>query len=151
MLGIVRALVFGGWKVIVGVTGHDVGEQRDAMGRAINTATVHEDACGFAMMEGELHTPNDEIPLRMDHAGAWETSCMMYARGEKVALDALREQGLSDDLDEHLQMTGKYGIGGRNPPKHASAELGRKIIEGMGELIGQKAARWLAEGPDKEE
>ncbi len=66
-LGIVAALVFGGWKVIVGVTGHDVTEQRDALARAIEAGTEGSDATGFACMEGELHTPDDAIPLRMTH------------------------------------------------------------------------------------
>ena len=151
MLGIVRALVFGEWKVIVGVTGHDVGEQRDAIQRAINTGTARKDACGFAMMEGELHTPNDDLDLRMDHAGAWETSCMMYAHPANVSIDALREEGMSEESEDHHQMSGKFGIGGKNPVKFASAELGQKIIERMGDLIGAKAARWLSDGPDKDE
>ncbi|MDO8682766.1 MAG: creatininase family protein [Armatimonadota bacterium] len=74
MLKVAQALVQAGWKVIVGVTGHDVGRQRDAMARAIDAATRETDAVGFALMEGELHEVNDEIPFAMDHAAAWETS-----------------------------------------------------------------------------
>lgn len=141
MLGIARGLVFGGWKVIVGVSGHDVAPQREAMQRAFDTATRQAGAVGFALLEGELHSPDEEIPVRMDHAGAWETSCMMYAYPEKVDLEALRQGKLSDEED--LKMSGPEGIGGRNPLKYASAELGRKIVERMGELIGQKAREAL--------
>ena len=142
-LGIVRALVFGGWKVIVGVTGHDVAEQRDALARAIEAGTRDSDARGFACMEGELHTPDDEIPVSMDHAGAWETSCMLYAYPDKVDLDVLRDSPLVDE--DGWEMSGPEGIGGRNPLKHATADLGRKIIERCGDLIGRKARAMLNE------
>ena len=141
MLGVARSLVFGGWKVIVGVTGHDVAEQRDAMQRAIEQATADTDATGFALMEGELHEVDEGIPIGMDHAGAWETSCMMYAYPDKVDLDTLRERKLSDT--ENMKMSGPEGIGGKNPLKYASVELGRKIIERMGDLIGAKARQAL--------
>jgi len=143
MLGIARALVAGGWKVIVGVTGHDVAPQRDAMRRAIEKATCHKGARGFAVMEGELHRPNEEIGLSMDHAGAWETSCMMYAYGEKVNLETLRSRQLSSEED--MEMSKAEGISGKNPLKYASAEMGRKIIEKMGELIGSNAQAMLEE------
>ncbi len=142
MLGIVRALVYGGWKVIVGVTGHDVAEQRDAIQRAIDVGVRGGGAVGFAMMEGDLHTPDDDIPYRMDHAGAWETSCMLHAHPGKVSLDALRAEDLTDD-EEDLKMSGPWGIGGKNPLTHASAEMGRKIVERMGDLIGTKARKML--------
>lgn len=142
MLGIVKSLVAGGWKVIVGVTGHDVDVQRDAIGRAIKAGTAGTESCGFALKEGELHTRDDDLPYGMDHAGAWETSCMMYACGEKVDLDQLRQlEPLSDP--EHLEMKGPEGIGGKNPLKYASPELGEKIITRMGKLIGQKAKQML--------
>ncbi len=139
--GIARALVASGWKVIVGVTGHDVAVQRDAMQRAIERATAEAPAGGFAIMEGELHQPGENIPVGMDHAGAWETSCMMHAYADKVDLETLRKHGLGDE--ESLQMSGPFGIGGKNPLKHASAELGRKIVEKMGELIAGKARQAL--------
>jgi len=142
MLGIARALVFGGWKVLVGITGHDVPGHVVAMARAIELATNAHDAVGFAMMEGNLHTPSDEIPLRMDHAGAWETSCMMYAYPQDTDLDTLRSRQLSSDED--FEMSGPEGIGGKNPLKYASAEMGRKIVERMGDLIGAKAKAMLA-------
>ena len=143
ILGTARALVAAGWKVLVGVTGHDVAPQRDAMGRAIDEATKGSAAAGFALMEGELHEPDDEVPLRMDHAGAWETSCMLYAAPGSVRLGALEERKLSSD--EHLEMSGPEGIGGKNPLKYASAEMGRMIVTRMGDLIGAKAKALLAE------
>ena len=146
MLGVVRALIFGGWKVIVGVTGHDVAPQRDAFQRALETASRETRATGFAVLEGELHEPDDELPYHMDHAGAWETSCMMYAYPRQVDLDELRRRGLC--TADATKMSGPEGIGGKSPLKYASAELGRRIIERCGELIGRRAAETLqAAGP----
>jgi len=135
--GIARALVEAGWKVVVGVTGHDVEEQRGAMDRAILAATDGRGATGFAMYEGALHQPDAAIPFSMDHAAAWETSCMMYLAGDAVDLDALRTRQLS--ADEDFVMSAPEGIGGKNPVKYASAELGRRIVECMGELVGARA------------
>ena len=137
MLGICKALVYGKWKILVGVTGHDVGGHIDCMQKAIEQATDGKNSTGFAEMEGGLHKPNDEIPVTMDHAGAWETSCMMYAYPDKVDLNTLKERKLSSE--EQMEMEGPEGIGGKNPLKYASSELGKKIIEKMGDLIGQKA------------
>jgi creatinine amidohydrolase len=148
-LAIATALVDVGWKVLVGVTGHDWSTQRDVLGRAIALAAAGKDAVGFALMEGELHTPDADIPVSMDHAGAWETSCMMYACPEKVDLEELHNRGfLADDYSE---MSKSEGISGKNPLKYASAELGQRIIEGMGELIGARASSMLAGRPGKRE
>ncbi|MDH7571200.1 MAG: creatininase family protein, partial [Armatimonadota bacterium] len=137
VLGMAKALVAAGWKVIVGVTGHDVAEQRDAMARAIQTATAGKGATGFALMEGELRSPGDGLPFGMDHAAAWETSCLLYAYPKKVDLQRLRVRTLS--ADEQFEMKGPEGMGGRNPLKYASAALGRQIVETMGERIGARA------------
>lgn len=141
MLGICRALVFGGWKILVGVTGHDVPPQRAAMGRAIKLATRGKRATGFALMEGDLHRPDRAIPFHMDHAAAWETSCMMYVTDRKVDMGTLRRRKLS--ASEDFRMSGPEGMGGKNPLKYASAGLGRRIIERMGDLIGKKARATL--------
>lgn len=144
MTGIMRALAYAHWKVVVGVTGHDHPAQRDAMQRAIDTViTGKDDMIGFSIMEGELHEQNDDIPYIMDHAAAWETSCMMYAYPNKVDMDALRSRLVS--TDDCLDIFGPEGIGGSNPLEHASSELGRRIVETMGDLIGKKAKAALAD------
>ena len=142
MLGVVRALVFGGWKVIAGVTGHDVAPQRDAFARALACGTQGADVKGFAVLEGEMHAPDEQVQLSMDHAGAWETSCMMYAWPHRVDMEELRSRGLAKA--DRMEMSGAEGIGGLNPLTHASAELGRKIIRRCAELIGRRAAGMLA-------
>ena len=145
MLGIVKALVHGGWQVIVGVTGHDVPRQRLAMEQAIEAGTLNRSAGGFAIMEGGLHEPDDDLPLKMDHAGAWETSCMMYAHPDSVDLDTLRDKPSAKAEEERWDMHGPEGIGGLNPLKYASAEMGQKIVERMGDQIGRKAREMLAQ------
>ena len=136
-LAITRGLVAAGWKVIVGVTGHDVEPQRAAMERGINAGTEGAAATGFAVLEGTLHEPDDDLKYGMDHAGAWETSCMMHAYPHRTNLDDLRPR--MDEEVEKTRMSDPQGIGGWNPLKYASADLGKKIIERMGDLIGQKA------------
>lgn len=148
MRGIVKALVFSKWRVIVGVTGHDVIEQREIMQKAITEETKGTDSTGFAEMEGALHELDEEIPFGMDHAAAWETSCMMYAYPNRVDMDELRTRIVStgDQLDlfkpDGISINHE-GIGGPNPLKYASVEIGRKIVEKMGHLIGLKARTML--------
>ena len=140
--GTAKALVAAGWKVIVGVTGHDIEPQRAAMERAIDAAVAGSEASGFAATEGQFHQPTDDIPLRMDHGGAWETSCMLYAFPNTVALEELSGRTLAED--DVLDIDGPEGIGGMNPLTYGSVELGRKIVEQMGMLIGSKAAQLLS-------
>lgn len=141
MIGTCRALVYSGWKVLVGVTGHDVELQRSLMEEAIDVVTDDQSSTGFAIKEGEFHKPSSNIPFSMDHAGAWETSCMMYTYPDKVNLNSLEEHKLSNGDD--LKMSGPEGIGGKNPLKYASKEMGKKIIKKMGDKIGKKAIKKL--------
>ncbi len=81
------------------------------------------------------------MKYRMDHAGAWETSAMMFAHGECVCLNELKEQmdaRKRADL-ETMKMKEPEGIGGWNPLKYASSELGQKIVDFCAERIGKKA------------
>ena len=77
----------------------------------------------------------------MDHAGAWETSAMMFAHEDRVCLDELKEQTDAKDRTdlETMQMKEPEGIGGWNPLKYASPELGRQIVEFCAERMGKKA------------
>lgn len=140
-----NALVKAGWRVIVGVTGHNVQDQIDAMRKAIEAATHGRDATGIAMVEGELHYPDQEIPIEMDHAAAWETACIMHVYPEKVDLNALKEAPWS--AEEDLDMSGPAGIGGKNPLRYDMRELGRKIVERMADQIGLRARGLLESLP----
>lgn len=141
VLGIARALVKAGWRVLVGVTGHDVPEQRASLAGAIRRATRGKRATGFAVMEGDLQKPEHKLPVWMDHAGAWETSCMMYVCPGRVSLKDLKRHRVTKG--DNLKMSDPEGIGGKDPQKFASARLGRRIVEKMGDLIGRKARSML--------
>lgn len=167
--GIVKALVTTKWKVIVLVTGHDIEVQRDALQRAIENACEGTSSAGFAVMEGELHDNPDpskpmpqitieswqrdqariekidpEIPLMMDHAAAWETSTMLYVYPDKVDMEAFWSRPASNQ-DTFTTWPGTEGLLGKNPLKYGSAEMGRKIIQEMAKLIGEKALALLDE------
>jgi hypothetical protein len=136
-----RGLVADDWKVLVGVTGHDVAQQRDAIHDGIQRACAGSDAKGLGVMEGENWHGGASMQYSMDHAGAWETSAMLFAHPERVCLEELRGQmGASGRLDvDRMQMKEPEGIGGWNPLKYASAELGRRIVEFCAERIGKRA------------
>jgi creatinine amidohydrolase len=136
-----RGLVADDWVVLVGVTGHDVQPQRDAIHDGIRRACAGSAARGFGVMEGENWQGGASMPFRMDHAGAWETSAMLYAHPDRVCLDELRAQmeAASRTDVEIMQMKEPEGIGGWNPLKHASAELGQEIVVFCAERIGKKA------------
>jgi creatinine amidohydrolase len=136
-----RGLVANGWKVLVGVTGHDVEPQRDAIHDGIQRACRGSDAAGFGITEGENWHGGTSMRYSMDHAGAWETSVMLFAYGDRVCPDELRAQmeatGRTDV--ETMRMKEPEGIGGWNPLKYASAELGQEIVEFCANRIGKKA------------
>jgi creatinine amidohydrolase len=138
---VARGLVADDWKVIVAVTGHDVEPQRDAAHNGIQRACKGSSAKGFAVTEGENWEGGMSMKYHMDHAGAWETSAMMYAYGKCVNLEELRAQMTASGRQdvERSAMKEPEGIGGWNPLKFASAELGEKIIAFCAERIGKKA------------
>jgi creatinine amidohydrolase len=133
-------LIADDYKVLVGVTGHDVSRQRDAIHRGIHKACAGTDANGFGVCEGEYWHGGQSMPYSMDHAGAWETSIMQYAYGQYVDMEALHDQMEAAGRQEleKLRMDEQEGIGGWNPLRFASAELGERIIVFCAERIGKK-------------
>lgn len=129
-------LVDVGFKVIIGVTGHDVELQKAAMQRAVDTIQKTGRATGFAMMEGDLYDLTNDT---MDHAGHWETSLMMYLRPELVDMEQIKDEDLESEGGRK-----EAGIYGRDPRIYASRELGKKIANRIAERIGMKAQELLA-------
>ena len=87
----------------------------------------------------------------MDHAAAWETSCMMYAYPHSVDMSQLDGKDMSDVENREIYLPDKpTGMSGENPITYASQNMGKKIIETMGDLIGQKAVDILNEINTKE-
>lgn len=128
-------LVDVGFRVIIGVTGHDVEPQKAAMQKAIDAIQRDGKATGFAMMEGDLYDLTDD---EMDHAAHWETSLMMYLRPELVDMDQIKRENLDSEDGKK-----EAGIFGRDPRKFASRELGEKIANRIADRIGQKAQELL--------
>ena len=133
---IFKGLVTVGFKVVIGVTGHDVKEQVDSLQKAVDAICADGQATGFAMMEGWLYDlPGDE----MDHAGHWETSLLMYLHPELVEMDKIKSEVLKTDDDAKAA-----GIWGRDPRTDSSRALGEKIAKRIADNVGKKAQELLA-------
>lgn len=133
---IFKGLVTVGFKVVIGVTGHDVKEQVDSLQKAVDAISKDGTAAGFAMMEGLLYDlPGDS----MDHAGHWETSVLMHLRPELVDMSKIENEELTTKEGKQ-----EAGISGRDPRTDASRELGEKIFNRIADNIGKKAQELLA-------
>lgn len=134
---IFTGLVTVGFKVVIGVTGHDVNEQLASLQKAVDAISADGTAAGFAMMEGMLYDlPGDA----MDHAAHWETSILMYLHPELVELERIAREDLTSE-----EGANQAGIWGRDPRTDASRELGEKIVNRIADNIGGKARELLAE------
>jgi creatinine amidohydrolase len=133
---IFQGLVVSGFKVIIGVTGHDVDQQLESLQKAADSISAQGNAVGFAMKEGDLYDWDDE---KMDHAGYWETSILQYLRPELVDLEQIKDVDLSSEAGHR-----KAGILGRDPRTEASRALGEKFVNRMADNIGRKAVELLA-------
>jgi hypothetical protein len=79
-----------------------------------------------------------------DHAAKWETSDMMYFYPGLVDLSELGTGPLAP------QMKPPDGIGGLDPRKHASREIGERNVDLAAEAIGKKAVELLKSLPEDE-
>ncbi len=130
-----------GFKVIIGLTGHDVQEQVDAMRWALEAVKAHTPIEGHVMMEGDL---TDFGEHKMNHAAHWETSILMYLFSDCVDMHQILNVTLGE---EHF--TSKEwdtpGISGRDPRGGtANKELGRRLVTGMAEAICSRARELLS-------
>lgn len=135
-VAIFKGLVTVGFKVVIGVTGHDVKEQVDSLQKAVDAISADGKATGFAMMEGAMYDlPGDS----MDHAAHWETSILMYLHPDLVELERIRHEVLTTP-----EGTKEAGIYGRDPRTDASRELGERIVNRIVDNLGRKAQELLA-------
>jgi len=88
------------------------------------------------MKEGDLYDLEGE---KMDHAGYWETSILMYLRPELLDLDRIKDEDLTTEEGHR-----RAGILGRDPRTDASVELGKFFVSRMADNIGKKAVELLA-------
>ncbi|OGJ90423.1 MAG: hypothetical protein A2268_13605 [Candidatus Raymondbacteria bacterium RifOxyA12_full_50_37] len=134
---IFKGLVTVGFKVVIGVTGHDVNEQVDSLQKAVDAISADGKAKGFAMKEGFLYDLPEDA---MDHAAHWETSILMYLRPDLVDMDKIKNEVLTTE-----EGAKEAGIWGRDPRTDASRELGEKIVNRIADNIGKKAQELLQE------
>ncbi len=133
---IFQGLVTVGFKVVIGITGHDVVEQVASLQKAAEAISGDGTAVGDALMEGDLYDlPGDS----MDHAAHWETSILMHVRPDLVDLAQLADVDLSTQ-----EAASAAGIWGRDPRTDASAELGARIVDRIADNLGRKAQELLA-------
>lgn len=123
-----------GFRVILGVSGHNVKGQIDMVEKALAPVTADKTVAGMGMWEVTLSQGPES---NTDHAAKWETSNMQHFYPELVDLAALGEGELAPN------MKAPDGIGGQDPRKFASAEVGRRNAELASAAIGKKAKELL--------
>jgi len=72
-----------------------------------------------------------------DHVAKWETSNVMFLYPDLVDMAALGDGPLAPDMKP------PDGIGGQDPRKHATAEVGRRNVELAVQALGKKARERL--------
>jgi len=144
---IFTGLVRVGFRVVIGVTGHDVKPQVDSLQKAVDAISTYlispaGRTIGFAMMEGSLNLNDPDVG--MDHAAKWETSLLMALKPKLVEMKRI------ENVDQNEIESGKgmnaagCGISGKDPRLHASKEVGEKALEKIADKIGQKAKELLS-------
>jgi creatinine amidohydrolase len=128
-----------GYRVVIGVSGHNVPGQIDMINKALEPVTADGTAAGIGLWEITLSRGPES---GSDHAAKWETSNMMFFYPDLVDMSELGEGPIN------LDMKPPSGIGGLDPRKHASAEVGRRNAELAAAAIGRKARELLESLPD---
>jgi creatinine amidohydrolase len=129
-----------GFRVILGVSGHNVQGQIDMINQALAPVIADGTVAGMGLWEITLSRGADS---NTDHAAKWETSNMMFFYPDLVDLKALGEGPLAPDMKP------PDGIGGQDPRKHASVEAGRRNVELAAQAIGKKARELLEALPKR--
>jgi creatinine amidohydrolase len=128
-----------GFRVIIGVSGHNIAQQIEMVNRALEPVTADGTVTGMGLWEMSLSYCAESDS---DHAAKWETSNMMFFYPNLVDLAALGDGPLASD------MQAPDGIGGLDPRVHASAEVGRRNVELAARAIGLKARELLQSLPE---
>lgn len=130
-----------GFRVILGVSGHNVKGQIDMIDKALAPVVADGTAAGMGLWEITLSRSNES---NTDHAAKWETSNMMFFYPDLVDMSALGDGPLAPDMKP------PDGIGGLDPRKHASAEVGRRNVELASQAIGKKARELFESLPENQ-
>ena len=127
-----------GFRVIMGVSGHNVQQQIDMVNQALGPVVEDGTVKGIGLWEMTLSRCDESSS---DHAAKWETSNMMFFYPDCVDLGELGTGPIN------LDMKPPSGIGGLDPREHASVEVGRRNVELAAEAIGRKAQELLESLP----
>jgi len=128
-----------GCRVILGVSGHNVQGQIDMINKALEPVVADGTVAGIGLWEITLSRGPES---NTDHAAKWETSDMMFFYPDLVDLSTLGHGPLAP------RMKPPDGIGGLDPRKHASFEVGRRNVELASQAIGRKARELLESLPE---
>ncbi len=133
-----------GFRVIMGVSGHNVDQQIDMIDSALGPVIADGKTAGEGLWEISL-TSGEETGT--DHAAKWETSNMMFFHPDLVDMAALGDDPVNEQGGGGSHPS---GIGGLDPRKHASTEVGRRNVELCVESIGKRAQELLVSLPEGE-
>jgi creatinine amidohydrolase len=128
-----------GVRVILGVSGHNVQGQIDMIDKALAPVVADKTVAGMGLWEITLSRGPES---GTDHAAKWETSNMMFLYPNLVDLSTLGDGPLAPNMKP------PDGIGGQDPRKYASAQVGRRNIELAAQAIGKKAKELLESLPE---
>ncbi len=128
-----------GYRVIMGVSGHNIKEQIEMIDKALAPVIADGTVAGKGFWEMTLSQGPESSS---DHAAKWETSNMMFLYPELVDMAELGDGPLN------LDMKPPSGIGGQDPRKHASAKVGQRNVELAAEALGRKAKELLESLPE---
>jgi len=128
-----------GFRVIIGVSGHNIQQQIEMINDALKPVLEDGSMAGIALWEITQSKCEDSDT---DHAAKWETSNMMFLYPDRVDMSQL-PQG-----EFNLDMKPPQGIGGLDPRKHASAKVGERNVELASDAIGKKALELLDSLPE---
>ena len=128
-----------GFRVIIGVSGHNIQTQIDMINEALKPVVADGTVAGIGLWEMTLSYGEESAS---DHAAKWETSNMMYLYPDLVDMKELGHKSLAPDMKP------PDGIGGLDPRKYASIKVGKRNVELCAEAIGKKARELLESLPE---
>ena len=131
-----------GFRVIIGVSGHNVQGQIDMVNQALEPVVADGTMAGIGLWEVTLSQGEES---GTDHAAKWETADIMFFYPDLVDLSTLGTGALAPNMKP------PDGIGGLDPREHASAEAGQRNVELASEAIGKKARELLESLPEDQQ
>lgn len=127
-----------GFRVIMGVSGHNVSAQIAMIEAALQPVTADGTVRGLGLWEMTLSHSEES---NTDHAAKWETSNMMHFYPDLVDMTTLGTEPFA------LDASPPQGIAGTDPRTSASPEVGRRNAELAAAAIGRKAQELLESLP----